>query len=348
MPAGIAAWVNMAKIVSVLCMSHSPYAFTQPAEWEPARDRRKADGGIALDVPVETMPEMEAKKARLDAAFAALHARFVAAKPDVVIVFGDDQLEQFRFSGFPAFAVYCGAEFEGYRTLQKPGLPTKAPREFFPKTAETWVTVRTHEPLARAIMTGLVERDFDPAFSLELANREEGMGHAFMRPLHILTPQQELPVVAISINCYYGPQPTGRRCAQLGAAVREIVAAMPDDLRVAVVGSGGLWHTPMRPDAMLDEAFDRAMLDALARGDAAAMARTFDDLGRGPVSERDLMIESGGTGMRLGVGLGTGETRNWIAAAGTAGGAAGEIVDYVPVYASPIGMAFAAFRVSAI
>ena len=35
-------------------------------------------------------------------------------KPDVIVVFGDDQLECFDFNNFPSFAVYVGEEFEGH------------------------------------------------------------------------------------------------------------------------------------------------------------------------------------------------------------------------------------------
>ena len=49
----------------------------------------------------------------------------------------------------------------------------------------------------------------------------------------------------------------------------------------------------------------------------------------------------GVTGMSGGLGSGSGETRNWIAAAAVAEGTKGTVVDYVPVYASPCGMGFA-------
>lgn len=334
----------MASIVSVVCMSHSPFVFTTPEEWERGRDQRRAQGAISADVPVETRSELDAKKARCEAALAALRAAFQRSNPDVVLIFGDDQLEQFRFSGFPAFGVYCGEQFEGYRISGKVGLPTRTPRPTLPKTPEHWVTVAGHPRLSRDLMVGLVREGFDPAFSLELADLEEGMGHAFMRPLHVLTPDYDVPAIPISINCYYGPQPTGKRCAELGAAIKHAVEALPDELRVAVVGSGGLWHTPNRPNAVLDPDFDERILGALRAGDARAMAATFDELGRTKiVTEQDVAIESGGTGMVLGVGLGTGETRNWIAAAATAGGSTATVIDYIRVYASPIGLAFAYF-----
>ena len=52
-------------------------------------------------------------------------------------------------------------------------------------------------------------------------------------------------------------------------------------------------------------------------------------------------LASGGTGILLGVGGGTGETRNWIVAAAVADGQPATVIDYVPIYASPIGTSFA-------
>ena len=43
----------------------------------------------------------------------------------------------------------------------------------------------------------------------------------------------------------------------------------------------------------------------------------------------------------LGHGSGTGEVRNWIAAAAVVDGAPGTVVDYVEINASPVGAAFA-------
>ena len=77
-------------------------------------------------------------------------------------------------------------------------------------------------------------------------------------------------------------------------------------------------------DAYLNEEFDQGSLDAVKSGDARKFADYFDNA-RPPG----------------GKGSGTGETRNWIAAAGVADGIPGKVVDYVPVYASPCGMGFA-------
>jgi hypothetical protein len=78
------------------------------------------------------------------------------------------------------------------------------------------------------------------------------------------------------------------------------------------------------------------------------MAATFDayPIVYDPADERSVKDASGGTGIVAGLGSGTGETRNWIAAAATVDGMPGTVVDYVPVYASPVGIAFAYWQLS--
>ena len=52
--------------------------------------------------------------------------------------------------------------------------------------------------------------------------------------------------------------------------------AKTGDLRVGVVGSGGLWHTPGTKNAYLNEEFDGETLAFLKAGDGRGMAEHFD------------------------------------------------------------------------
>lgn len=331
----------MARIHAVICASHSPFLYAPPDEWHAARAARSAADTFASRAPVDSAEENRAKHARCQRAFEVLRAELVAARPDALIIFGDDQLEQFSFSNLPAFCVFVGESISGYRISQFFGLPVGHERPVRPKTPEHWVTLQGHPELARRLVTELVARRFDMAFSA--SGNGEGIGHAFTRPLESLLPGATIPVVPVYINCYYGPQPTGQRCYELGRAVREIVDAWPVDARVAVIGSGGLWHTPMEPLAYIDEAFDRRILDALARGDPRGMAAIFDSRQPpvDPANAAEVARASGGTGMILGYGSGVGEIRNWIAAAAVVEGTPGTVVDYVGINASPAGVGFA-------
>jgi hypothetical protein len=312
----------MATLAGVFNMSHSPFCYMPPEKWNEVRASR----ALRPDVPADDVEVNRAKAARVATAFAALKARLAAAKPDVLLVFGDDQLECFDFGNYPSFAVYAGATFHG--ALARGGS----------------ASVPGHPALAAALLTGLMRRGFDPAFSLDMPKPERGIGHAFLRPAESLT-DFTVPIVPVFLNCYYAPQPTALRCYQVGAAVREIIAEHRGGLRVAVVGSGGLWHTPRAKDAYLDEAFDRAILNAMTAGDARGMARCFDGykVPAGDASQPLAARGPGATGLPDAAGPrgGTRETCNWIAAAAVAEGRPATLVDYVPIYASPIGAGFA-------
>jgi aromatic ring-opening dioxygenase catalytic subunit (LigB family) len=328
----------------VIGVSHSPYLFEPPTEWEENRLRRLARGAFRADVPVDSPETNEAKFQQCLAAYRTLGEKLRAAKPDVLLVFGDDQNEQFTFANFPALGLYVGEEYEGYKKAKSAGLPSPGvKRDVKPRTPEHWTKVQNHPQLAKHLLKGLTKEGFDLAFSMELPNKEEGIGHAFMRPSYYMVPEFDIPTIPFFVNCYYGPQPTGRRCYELGKAVRRMIESYPEDLTVGVVGSGGLWHTPGLLNAYLDEEFDRAILAALAEGDARGAAERFDrkgeELEQADAGTQDRM--SGGTGMLLGIGSGSGETRNWLLAAAVADGSPATVVDYVPVYASPCGMGFA-------
>lgn len=335
----------MAKIVTALCTSHSPYLFAPGAEWSAARAAREnAPHAFAPGYPRDSEQANEEKSSRCVSAMQRMRDILAAAKPDVLLVFGDDQLEQFSFKNFPALCIFTGEEFSGFKISPYKGLPVSSrEREKQPHTPEHWVTVKSHPQLAKHLMKELVKSGFNMAFSNEV--NDHGIGHAFTRPFVHLRPAYDIPIIPIYINCYYGPQPTGARCYALGRAIAKIIEDFPEDLRVGVLGSGGLWHTPMMKHAHIDSAFDSAILDAVRSGDARRMAEEFDTRAPrfDPKDEEEVTRLSAGTGMVLGQGSGTGETRNWIAAAAVVDGLPGEVIDYVEIHASPVGAGFAAW-----
>jgi len=342
----------MAQVVGVYNVAHSPFCYTPPERWNEIRSTRQ----LREDVPMEDLPTAQAKSGRIQDAFKALKANLDAKKPDVVVIFGDDQLECFDFNNYPSVAVYVGEEFEGHlatprsmagdpRVTAAPPPPADAPaapaRGYagMPKAK-----VKGHSELAVSILTGLMERKFDPAFCMDMPKPERGIGHAFMRPFESIT-DHDTPVIPILLNCYYSPQITAERCYELGKAVRDIIESHPSDLKVAVIGSGGLWHTPGAKDAWLNEDFDQGTLKYMAAGDIRAMAEHFDtyQIPNGDSSQAIGPKGRGSTGMPGfgGPQGGTRETCNWIAAAAVADGSTATVVDYVPVYSSPVGAAFA-------
>ena len=340
----------MAKLVGVFGTSHTPFCYMPPENWNAIRATR----ALRSDVPMDDLETSRKKFDTIQAAFGKLRTKMAELEPDVIIVIGDDQMECFDFKNFPSFAVYLGETFEGFVSspaalahdaFQSVGVtpPPEAAKLIEGAGPPTRATLKGHPALGATLLTSLVKHDFDPAFSLEMPNPDFGLGHAFMRPSETLTDMQT-PILPVLTNCYYAPQITARRSHQLGLAIRNAIAEHPEDLRVAVVGSGGLWHTPARKDAYLGEDFDRKQLELMAAGDSKGAAEYFDSYSapEGDLSQAPQPRGGASTGMPLSNGPqgGTRETCNWIAAAAVAGKPA-SFVEYVPVYASPIGCGFA-------
>jgi len=140
-----------------------------------------------------------------------------------------------------------------------------------------------------------MRRGIDPAYSMDMPKPQDGIGHSILRPAQSLT-DLNTPIVPVLINCYYAPQPTAARCYQVGRAAREIIDEYPDGLRVAVVGSGGLWHTPQKPGAWLNEAFDDELLARILLGWARACQGEIEEGVRGVEQGLALAKASGAIG----------------------------------------------------
>jgi hypothetical protein len=121
-----------------------------------------------------------------------------------------------------------------------------------------------------------------------------------------------VPNVPVFVNTHYPPnRPTPARCLAFGEALAHAITSWPDDARVALIASGGLTHY------VIDETFDRGVLDAMQRGDTPALAAI-----------KDSLLEAG-----------TAELKNWLPVAGAmnAAGLKMNLLDYVPCYRSAAG-----------
>ena len=322
----------MADVILGLATSHSPMLSTPWEEFATHAERDRANPFVpefeklarenAARMASELRPEVtRARHDATQAALARLAAVLVDAKPDAVIVIGDDQGEWFSAGGQPALCIYWGETVEN-----------------LPPPIERVAPVRRHSyggyygdgtnrafPVDAALGRHLVEtltreHEFDVAH-LRVQPRHGPFGHAWSFVHQRLMGGRIVPIVPVLLNTYYPPnQPTPKRCYQLGRALRAAVESWPAAKRVAVLGSGGLSHF------IVDETLDRHVLDILAKKDAASIATL-------PLARLD---------------SGNSEIRNWIAAAGAVEHLTMEVVDYVPSYRSEagtgIGMAFAVWR----
>lgn len=324
----------MAKLIGTFFHSHGGTTSMPGELWRARRLGRP----IRDDVPIEDDETNIKKAARTHEGFRVLRERIAELQTDVIVVFSDDQLECFDFNNYPAFAVYVGDEFK------------KSPRDrgegpLMGRHVEPGACFKGHPGLAVALLTGVMRRGFDPAFCMDMPKPDRGIAGGIIRTAEELT-DWKTPIVPVMMNVYFAPQPTATRCYEFGRAVREVIDEFPADLRVAVVGSGGLWHTPGQEGAWLNEEFDRKTLEYLKAGDARGMAEYFESYVVPPddPSQDIKTVRRQVTGMpSVGAGpqFGSRETCAWISAAAVSDGRPTTIVDYIEVYASPVGNAFA-------
>jgi 3-O-methylgallate 3,4-dioxygenase len=322
----------MAELVGVLFTSHGGCTVIPSSGWPDLRAPRS----FREDVPFESQEEMDEKWARTVAGKRALRSKLAELAPDVLVILGDDQEECFGFDNFPALAVYLGGEMAAKPSgraeehdVHPENLPPVAPG---------------HPALATHVLTGLLGAGFDPAFMMEMPRPERGMAHAVMLPLGFFT-DYEIPAVPVLLNAYYAPQVSAKRCAEVGREVRRLIESYPEDLRVVVIGSGGLWHTPRQERSWLNEDFDRTGLKYLEVGDVASWVELFDGyrVAEDDPSQDVMTVRRGVTGLPSPTGPqgGSRETLCWIAAAAVIEGLPSVVLDYIPIYASPVGNAFA-------
>ncbi|ADZ71557.1 gallate dioxygenase [Polymorphum gilvum] len=146
-------------------------------------------------------------------------------KPDVLIVFYNDHLNAFFYDLYPTFAVGVAEQYdvadEGAGRRPLPMLPG-------------------HPGLARHIAEQLVNDEFDLSVF-----QDRPLDHGVFSPLPLLWPHDDKwpgAVIPIEVNVVQYPLPTAMRCFKLGQALRRAVESYPEDLTVAVVGTGGLSH----------------------------------------------------------------------------------------------------------
>jgi hypothetical protein len=250
-------------------------------------------------------------------------------RPDVAILVGNDQMEVFEDDNIPAFMVCFGDSVDNipFTDEQKkrlpPGIEIAEPNHH----GKTAATYPGHPALGRHLIGALIERDFDVAASARLpqsaTSNISGLPHAYGFIYRRIMQENVVPAVPFFINTFYPPnQPSTRRCFSLGTALADAVGSWEADLRVAVIGSGGMSHF------VVDEELDRSFLDAMKRKDADAL------LSIPPYNFRS----------------GTSELKNWIPVAGAMRkvGRDMTIIDYQPLYRSSAGtgsgMAFAYWR----
>jgi protocatechuate 4,5-dioxygenase beta chain len=168
-------------------------------------------------------------------------------KPDVVFLVYNDHATAFSLDFIPTFAIGCAAEF-------KPADEGWGPRPV--------PMVKGHPELAAHIAHSVIQDDFD----LTIVNRMD-VDHGLTVPLSLMCGQPDAwpcAVIPFAVNVVQYPVPSGRRCFNLGRAIRKAVALYDQPLKVQIWGTGGMSHQLQGPRAgLINREWDNAFLDHL-------------------------------------------------------------------------------------
>jgi hypothetical protein len=262
-----------------------PVSLRTPAGWpEPMRREWGADEGLsAARRHREALVTWFRKARRALDDFA----------PDLVVVWGDDQYENFKEDVIPPFCVLAYDAIE-HRPWEKSPW-----RNVWDEPKDATFTFKGHRAAAKRLTTGLLESGFDVAYAYTPLHHP--LGHAFMNTLLFLDYDRQgfpYPVVPFQVNCYgrrviaqHGsmaalgamsdeerldpPSPAPWRCFDLGRAAARVMAASP--WRVALIASSSWSHAFLTPKHHLlhpDVAADRAMYETLRAGNWDAWRST--------------------------------------------------------------------------
>ena len=194
-------------------------------------------------------------------------------KPDVAILIYNDHASAFDATIFPTFAIGCADEFlpadEGWG------------RRPVPK-------VIGHPDMACHIAQRMILDEFD----MTVVNKMD-VDHGLTVPLNLLCGSPEAwpcPVIPFAVNVVQYPVPSGRRCFNLGKAIRKAIESYDEPLNVQIWGTGGMSHQLQGPRAgLINREWDNRFLDRLIA----------DPAGLAAVPHIDYVREAGSEGIEL-------------------------------------------------
>jgi aromatic ring-opening dioxygenase catalytic subunit (LigB family) len=247
-----------------------------------------------------------AEKSRLKNAFEELGRRLKSAKPDVLIVVSPDHWSNFFLDNYPAVCLGVGAANEG---PPEPWMKGFAHRE-----------IAGHPGLALHVAEQAMRAGFEPSVSHRLK-----LDHGACIPLWRMGLETLPRIVPMLLNSIEPPMPTLRRCFDWGRVLATAIQTYKEDIRVAVLGTGGLSHSIGEPTmGAIYEDFDHETIRLFSSSEDSLISYLEEQLPRR--------------------GNGSEEVRNWLVAHGAAGGRGFELVDYLPVPTVIVGCGFASWR----
>jgi protocatechuate 4,5-dioxygenase beta chain len=194
-------------------------------------------------------------------------------KPDVIFLVYNDHASNFDMKVIPTFAIGCGEQFgiadEGWGPRPVPD-------------------IMGHPDLAWHVSQSVIQQDFD----LTIIN-EMKVDHGLSVPMSLMFGQPEawpVRVIPFAVNVVLYPPPSGRRCYEIGKAIRRAIDSFDEDLNVQIWGTGGMSHQLQGPRAgLINKQFDNDFLDRFVS----------DPDGLADIPHVDYMREAGSEGIEL-------------------------------------------------
>jgi len=228
--------------------------------------------------------------ARMADGFRAVRASLEAFDPDIVLIFGDDQYENFREDIIPAFCI-MGLDKDFLLQPWRGGNGGRPNR--WAETGDWTMPLHGHRDAAKYLARALIDRGIDMSYAYKPLH-QDGLAHAFTNTLLYLDWDRRgfpWPVLPFAINCYGSnlihakggmaalflppqtdapdpPAPQPWRCMEVGKAVAEVLAESP--WRVALIASSSWSHCFLSPTngyLWPDQVADRRMFEALCDRD---------------------------------------------------------------------------------
>ncbi len=229
-----------------------------------------------------------------------------ASRPDVLVIIAAEHFANFFMNNMPSYAIGMADFYDG--PIEDPGWlgidPVRVPGNA--ELSERFIA----EVMEHADVSYAQEWKFD---------------HGIMVPLHFLTPEYDVPVIPVNINCQGPPLSPLSRAWNFGDALRHAADRLEE--RVAVVGTGGISHWPATPDSgKINEPWDRDFLDRWCRNDRSALLDYHDT---------SIYAEAGQGGF---------EIRTFLAVSAAARGARGTVHCYVPIPIFAVGCTIATYQ----
>ena len=180
-------------------------------------------------------------------------------KPDVVFLVYNDHANNFSLELIPTFALGTAAHFE---TCDEGWGPRPVP------------DIEGAPDLAAHIAHCVITQDFD----LTLCNKMK-LDHGLTVPMTLMFGDVEkwpVKVIPLHVNVVQYPIPSGRRCYELGKAIRRAIESYDQDVNVHIWGTGGMSHQLQGPRAgLINPEWDNQFLDDLINAPAELAEKNY-------------------------------------------------------------------------